>query len=262
MAVPLADYRAQRDAFAALFEPACAAGILLFSGGSGSGKTSLVSACLDAVPARVTAVPIDLKNKATTLPEIFQRVGGRLGWDNMPAFADQVAGMQQSPGVKIDRNWLAGIANHITVAMRVENTADRDERRAILTEAWFDDLRRHPRPLLIAFDTYENAVPDVQDWIAGPFLSRAIHTGNLRVLIAGQAVPDPANIDYRHCCVHHRLYGVPEAEHWLPVIEAMGRCIPFEPPLVWFAGVCHALKGAPKDIMQVIEGLPFKEGRA
>ena len=167
---------------------------------------------------------------------------------------------QQEPGVKVDRNWLAGIANHISVALRVENLFDREERRTALTETWFSDLLHYDMPLLVAFDSFERAVPDVQDWIAGPFLARAADAENLRVLIAGQQVPDANSIDWGGCCAHHGLYGVPEAVDWLPVVEALGRRIPVENPLDWLAGVCHALKGAPNDIMQVLEGLPEKEG--
>jgi hypothetical protein len=72
-------------------------------------------------------------------------------------------------------------------------------------------------------------------------------------------VPDAHNIEWGHCCAHHELFGVREAEHWLPVVEAMGRYIPVDPPEKFIAIVCQALNGAPKDIMQIIEGLPRKE---
>ena len=159
----------------------------------------------------------------------------------------------------MDSNRLIGFGHHIQATLQVENRADREERRAVLTENWFSDLSGYGSPLLIAFDTYEKAVPDVQDWIAGPFLARAADTHNLRVLIAGQQVPDTNNIDWGDCCVHHQLCGVPEAADWLPVVETMGRYVPAPDPLSWLAGVCHVLQGAPKDIMQVIEGLPVKE---
>jgi hypothetical protein len=75
-------------------------------------------------------------------------------------------------------------------------------------------------------------------------------------------VPNPHNIEWGHCCTHHELYGVPEAAHWLPVVEALGRTIPVDNPRDWLAGVCHALGGAPDAIMQVIQGLPPKETAA
>ncbi len=260
MARPLADYQEHCQAFAALLEPACRSNILLFSGESGSGKTTLVTTCLGTIPDRIESVAIDLRSSANTLPEIFRLVGHRLGWAHLRTFANQVAALQGMPPVEVDGNWLAGIRNHIHVALQVENATDREERRAILTEAWFADLGGYARPLLIAFDSYEHAIPSVQAWIDGPFLARAAQTDCLRVLVAGQQVPDPNTIAWGGCCVHHHLYGVPEAKHWLPVVEALGRYVPAPDPLSWLAGICHALRGTPKDIMQVIEGLPQKEG--
>jgi hypothetical protein len=251
----LADYHEQCGAFTALLQPTCQANILLFSGASGSGKTTLVNACLDKVPAHVTSIPIQMRGSATTVPEIFRRVGEKRAWRKMNNF---IAALQTIPQVLVDTNRLIGIGNQINVALDAP-PADRDQRRATLTHAWFDDLRALDDLLLIALDTYEDATPEVQQWIAGPFLACAVEIPSLRILIAGQKVPNPHNIEWGSCCTHHELYGVPEAEHWLPVIEAMGRYIPVDPPETWLAGVCHALKGAPKDIMQVIEGLPSKE---
>jgi hypothetical protein len=260
----LADYQEQRDAFTALLQPACQANVLLFSGDSGSGKTTLVNVCLDDVPDHVTTVPIDLRGSANTVPEIFRRLGARLGWDHLPTFAAHIATLREIPvpALDIDRNWLLGIGNHIQVALQVQSPTDREERRAALTAALFTDLQHRAAPLLVAFDTYEKATPEVKDWITGPFLASVAETAALRVLVAGQRVPDHENITWGRCCVRHPLYGVPEAAHWLPIIDALNRCIPFEHPVTWLAGVCHALNGAPKDIMQIIQGLPPKETAA
>lgn len=251
----LADYNEPRAAFRALLEPECDNRILFFSGASGSGKTTLVSACLSDLPSCVASIPIQMRGNATPIPEIFSRVGERRGWEAMPHFIDT---LRSIPKVDIDANRLIGINNQINVALSVP-TEDRYQRTADLTNAWFADLRAQEYTYLIAIDTYESAIPEVRDWLAGPFLARTAVTPALRVLVAGQIVPDPQNIEWGSCCIHHELYGVPDARHWFPVIELMGRYIPVEHPEVWLAGVCHALKGAPKDIMQVIENLPRKE---
>lgn len=253
--IPLADYLEHREAFRAFVAPDGDSRILLFSGQSGSGKTTLLGACLQEIPKHVTTVPIQMRGSATTVSEILRRVGDRRGWPAMPNFIDA---LQALPQVQVDANKLVGVGNQINVALNVP-PADRAQRRAALTEAWFADLRALDRPYLLAIDTYEDAIPDVQEWLAGPFLARAVTTPTLRVLIAGQTVPDTNNIEWGHCCAHHELFGVREAAHWLPVVEAMGRYIPVEDPLIWLSGVCYALKGAPKDIVQVIESLPCKE---
>ncbi len=167
--------------------------------------------------------------------------------------------MQQATSVNIDRNWLLGINNHISVALHADNPQDRSYRRAALTEAWFEDVQQLAEPFLVVFDTYEAATAEIQEWLSGPFLARVATADPLRVVIAGQTVPDKLNIEWSQCCHEHRLYGVPEARHWLPVIEAMGRYIPDEPPLIWLAGVCHALQGKPAEIIKIIEGLPRRK---
>jgi hypothetical protein len=167
-----------------------------------------------------------------------------------------VADLQGIPKIQINRNWLGGINNHISVALQNESQDVREHRRVALTEAWFDDLRNFDQPVLFALDTYEQATIEVQEWISGPFLSRASQSQQVRVLVAGQKVPDEKNIEWGHCCETRHLYGVPEAEHWLPVVQAMGRYFPDSNPLSWLAGACHISKGNPSMIMQMIQTLP------
>ena len=200
-----------------------------------------------------------------SVAEIFARSGHRLDWERLPHLTQQVADLQPEQGprrVRIDRNWLVGINQHINVVLNVQSPGDRHSRRVALTEAWFQDLRGFEDPLLMAFDTYEDATTEVQDWISGPFLARVEGVPQLRVLVAGQQVPDWHNIEWGHCCADHELLGVPEAEHWWPVVEAMKRTIDVPDPQSWLAGVCHALAGDPRAIMQVIEALPLREDAA
>jgi hypothetical protein len=259
MSTPLADYQNERKALEALFQPDCRKRILMVCGESGSGKTSLLRHCLDRVPKSVVHIPIELRGSAVSVAEIFHRSGGSLKWDRLRNFTELVAELQGISKVQINRNWLVGINNHISVALQSESSDIREYRRVALTDAWFDDLRNFDKPILFALDTYEKATTEVQDWISGPFLARASQSDIVRVLVAGQTVPDEKNIEWGRCCETRHLYGVPEAEHWLPVVQEMGRYIDPQKvghPMAWLAGVCHALKGRPGDIMKIIEALP------
>lgn len=256
MSVLLADYDAERQAFETLVEKRCQKGILLFHGESGSGKTHLLKYCQEQVPQGMLCIPIQLRGTAVSVAEIFYRSGGLLDWQRLSSFTEQVAGLQGTPKVQIDRNWLAGINNRISVALHAENPMDRQHRRVALTEAWFDDLKALSESVLFMLDTYEQATTEVQEWISGPFLARTARDNQVRVLLAGQTVPDENNIEWGHCCTMRQLFGVSEARHWLPIVQAMERHIPVPDALSWLAGVCHVMKGRPKEIMQVIEGLP------
>ncbi|MFP4395336.1 MAG: hypothetical protein ACLFTI_08745 [Anaerolineales bacterium] len=182
----LADYQEHREAFRAFVAPGGNSGnsrILLFSGKSGSGKTTLLGACLQEIPKRVTTVPIQMRGSATTVSEILRRVGDRRGWPAMPNF---IAALQALPQVQVDANKLVGIGNQINVP-----AADRAQRRAALTEAWFADLRALDRTYLLAIDTYEDAIPDVQEWLAGPFLARAVTTPRSASSLLARPCPTP-----------------------------------------------------------------------
>ena len=256
----LADYEGEQRAFGALLEPDCRERILLLRGESGSGKTTLLTACLERVPQALPCIPIQLRGSAVGVAEIFNRTGSRVGWERLPHFTKQVAALQEAPRIQIDSNWLAGINNRIDVALHVENLADREQRRVLLTDAWFRDLQAFNSPLLVALDNYEQTATEVAEWIDGPFLARVAESPSVRALVAGQKVPDVPNIEWGHCCTLYELHGVPEAKYWLPVVKAMQRHILAPDPLSWLAGVCYILKGNPKEIMQVIEGLPRREG--
>jgi GTPase SAR1 family protein len=258
----IADYDKERQLFHNLLAETCQQQILLFRGPSGCGKTTLINACLHSLTGQgrdTLHVPIQLRGTAVSVAEIFYRLGGRVGWDRLSRFVDQVAAWQEVPNVAVRDNRMLG-QNQINVALQVANQVERAERRAALTNAWFADLQALSQPLLLVMDTYEQATTEVQEWIDGPLLARAAQAQQVRVLLAGQKVPDANNIEWGHCCQTCDLYGVHEAKHWLPIVEAMERVIDVRDPEMWLAGICHALDGRPKDIMQVIENLPRRAG--
>jgi hypothetical protein len=59
-------------------------------------------------------------------------------------------------------------------------------------------------------DTYEDATTDVQQWISGPFLARTAMVNQVRVLIAGQSVPDSNNIEWGQCSTttKYAIFGI------------------------------------------------------
>lgn len=249
---PFADYHEERQLFSALLGDTCDHRILLVRGDGGMGKSSLLRSCLDeAVQSDVCLCPIDLKGGTTTTDEIFSRVSQRVGLDALPGFQGVVQ-------VQVGGNRMLGTNQQIQIALQVGDRMVREQRIATMTDALFNDLRNLVRPLVLAMDTYEKAVEEVRDWVAGPFLRRVADTPSVRTLVAGREIPETA-IDWEPCCRRCDLYGVREAKEWLPVVEAMGRQVPVEPALTWLAGICHALKGHPSEIAKVIEDLPHKE---
>lgn len=252
----IADYEAERALFNALLRADAPERILLFRGRSGIGKTKLLSACREAAPAFVRLVPFQFKNMVVSSAEIFYRTGDMLGWEHFPLFMEAVERLEGPRAVQVDSNRLFGINQKIEVVLTGEKVADQDQRLAELTRAWFGDLRQLPYDVLFIFDTFELAGTSVSQWLAGPFLTRAAAIPRVRVLIAGQEVPEEDNVEWGHCCRARELTGVREAAHWLPVVEALNRYIPHPNPLDFLAGICYAYAGRPDVILKFIEDLP------
>lgn len=256
----LANCLPEREAFSSLLNADCRKHIVTFQGESGTGKTTLLNACLENISSTILHIPLNCKGSAVSVAEVFSRTGFRLSWDRFPTFIAQVAELSETAHVTVDGNWLMGINNKINVALKAETPLDRKERRVALTDAWFKDVRSIKNVLLISIDTFEQATPETSKWVSGPFLFRAADTENLRVLIAGQKVPDHHEhaSEWGYCCNAFQLVGIKEAKFWMPVIESLGYVVPNLNPLDFMAGICHVLNGRPAEIMKVIEGFPKK----
>lgn len=257
--MPIANFHSEYEAFQAFVHPESSERILIFRGESGSGKTTLVKRCLGALPKSSHCVPIQLRASAVTIAEVFSRSATILGQGRFSRFGKELEALQGSSEIRVAKNQLIGFNNRITVAMQSEDTIEREYRRSTLTDAWFDDIKASSSQVLIALDTYEHATMELREWIEGPFLSRVAQVGQIRALVAGQAVPDHNNIEWGGFSSSYSLLGVFRAEEWMPVVTQLSRRIPAADPLSWLKGVCDALGGRPKDIMQVIEGLPILE---
>lgn len=258
MATNFANYHSERLAFKSLFAENCAAPILLIKGESGSGKTSLMTTCLNDAPKHIRPINIQLRGSAVGVAEIFSRTAISLGWENLPNFSrcmNNIAG--NSANVSLNNVTQTGQTNLLRIALNVDNITDREHRQTELTDAWFDDIRTLNKDQVLVFDTYEQAPNEVRDWLSGPFLARISLNENIRVAIAGQTVP-VVSIDWNQYYRQFELFGVSEAKEWLPVVEGLNRFIPSKSPEEWLAGICYYLRGQPAAIMKVIESLPKK----
>lgn len=255
MSTLLADYQAERAAFDTLLNSVCERRILFFRGESGSGKTTLLRSCRDRAKegSQVLYLNIDLKGTAVTVAEILSRTSERLSEERLPNLRQVVADIERSADVDLENVRQSGFGNKISVTLQVNDPSAREQRRVAFTEALFVDLRALDQPALFIFDTYQDAITEVQDWISGPFLARLEATQQLRVVIAGQRVPDETSLDWGHCCTLRDLKGVPKPEHWLPVVKEMGLQVPGSDPLSWLNPICDLLQGRPSEIMKYLK---------
>ena len=246
----IANYEHARTLFDQLLTADTRQRILLLEGVSGTGKTTLVNVCLESAAA-VQCVPFSFRKTTITINEVFFRAGDKLGWEHFPHFLAKVDEMATTR-VEIQGNRQIGINHKSEVILAGEKIEDQDFQLAELTKAWFSDLINLPDNVLFVFDHYEDAPTALQRWIGGPFLVRVPDAPQLRVLVAGQSVPDADNIEWGGCCQGCKLTGVPEARHWLPVAQALNRDVGEHDLLSVLHGACSALQGRPDAIMNFI----------
>jgi energy-coupling factor transporter ATP-binding protein EcfA2 len=249
----LANYKNERAAFTRLWEPRCDEPILLLVGQSGCGKTSLLRICRKAAPDDAQQIFVDCKRDGINPAEVFSRTADCLPSGRLPAFSQYL----RQHNVEISGNQIEGNSNQINVLLGSGSEQERKERLVWLTDAWLRDLSQLDQPLLLAVDTYEKAGADLQSWLRSVLVRLPRACARLRVVIAGQMVPSTKTCEeWTDCCAEFELKGVPEAEHWLPVIRERGFRVPEEPPLIFLSGICRALAGNPARIIEVIETFP------
>jgi hypothetical protein len=83
------------------------------------------------------------------------------------------------------------------------------------------DLRALRQPVLVVFDTYEDAAGNrsVSEWLNLQFLPEVETALGLAVIVAGQRVPDYGRAIWGDLALHLRLSPITEIEQWQPWIE-------------------------------------------
>jgi energy-coupling factor transporter ATP-binding protein EcfA2 len=253
----IANYKEHREAFSALLNGSCDKPILLFKGESGTGKSTLLEHCRTKIQKDIHHVSVDLRNTSNVM-QIFLQTGRRLNWDYFDNFRQNVGELNRNLNITVNDNIQAGVSNMINVELKAlfDNATpeQRTERYTTLTDAWAKDINALNKPCVLLLDVYEQANSEIKRWIDGDFLSCAADSQQMRVVIAGQKVPQ--SFEWNHCCQIKELDGVHEAEEWLPVVKAMGRIVPSPTPIEFLRGLCIGLNGNPSTIVQFIEKFP------
>jgi|WetSurMetagenome_2_1015567.scaffolds.fasta_scaffold111485_2 ATP/maltotriose-dependent transcriptional regulator MalT len=262
----IANYKKEQQAFCDLLEMQCKERILLFQGSSGVGKTTLLRTCLSVARENdnFQCITLDFKSGTIEIVELLYQLGESIEWERLSNFkktTEYYLKQTSNVDVNLNSNWLFGMKNHLQVILP---TADANNRKMVLlelTKALFQDLKLLKQPLLFVFDTYENAVQEVKDWIFQSFLTAITKNAQLRVLIAGQNTPDTNNIQWGHCCLHRPLNPDCKAEDWLPVLKALNKRIPISnlEPLQALELFCYSYRNQPDSIRKLIDNFPCCE---
>ena len=77
------------------------------------------------------------------------------------------------------------------------------------------DLQHLPAPLLLFFDTYEQAPAEAQKWVESQFLPRLDQALGVIVIVAGQRVPDRGKYAWRGLAETRELKPISRVEDWM-----------------------------------------------
>jgi hypothetical protein len=243
----LANYCTASSAIDRLCDPTPPKRILFLRGETGFGKTSVIRAALARNSAKYVALQISAD---CDVGEFIFRTRKTIG--DMPAVTAQLRDTGSPLTVQTARNFLVGWRNQINVV--VNRGA---EHVSGLTQALFSDLASVGEPVIYAMDDFDQSSPSFEDFVCRRFLPYVGFSPPVRVVIAGQTIPDPNNIEWAdHCEPIFDLKGVAKPEDWIPVVLAMKRKVKDRSLGDYLAGACDIVSGRPDRMMQLIEGLP------
>ncbi len=224
--------------------------ILLIEGESGVGKTNLLGQFAHCCSPGVSCVSIDLKSaKELGVPYILSALRKRLGRENFLQFAKQVQEFLLLSNVEVRDNVMVGQDLQIQVALNVDPET-RKFRLVALQEAFFQDLRAINRSIVIILDTFNEAPPELAVWLGGGFLSEVVDTPNLRVVIAGQRVPQ-LTVEWMADCEYCRLEAIKDVEAWCAFAQTQK--FPFPKEAV--KAIILTFQGQPREIINTFAAI-------
>jgi len=179
--------------------------VLLIQAPSGMGKSFLLKKWWDECQG-VLCGRVNLKSMSYSAIEILGELCQQLGPHLFDHFYTKCEEFCRMAGVHIERATLFN--SPIDATLGTADSEQRQLRRQILTDAFFADLSHQDvgpsKTVLLLFDTFERASPDVKDWISGLFLTRTYRCRWLVVVIAGQEVPQ-LDVDWSDLCMRVSL---------------------------------------------------------
>jgi hypothetical protein len=120
----------------------------------------------------------------------------------------------------------------------------------VLSQAIFQDLSKISQTIIIILDSFEQAPLEVAEWIRGVFLAEVVNISNIRVVVAGQSVPEPT-IEWMADCEYCRLGAIEEVDAWWDFVQ--NQKLPFPKDVV--KAITLTFQGQPKMIVETFSVL-------
>ena len=229
--------------------------IFLIQAQSGYGKTLLLGEFQARIEARSYPLAVVDFNPGGMDPMgVLALCCQQWGNRHFPRFQAMRAQMAQ-PQVNVDVNRVAqfGRSN-----LEVTVSGDLNQRRLQaqqMTEVWLQDVEAWLGPdqvAVLVVDTYNLAGtaqrpatvdPELRTWVESYLLTELRSVPGLRLILAGQQIPDP-NAVWERRCHRHELGPIPDPSEWMPLVHQLGGALSLEV----VSSHCHVAQGHPFQI--------------
>jgi hypothetical protein len=206
----LANRRPELEFFRAMLAHKTGERILILQAASSKGKTSLIRHFRRECPPDLCVVHLDFKGAEIGLAGVLHEFRELLGASVFSQFDAAYLRLLRVANVSDNT---AGGSMDISIVLNVDEQT-REFNLAQLNAAFFDDLRSACSNLVVIFDTFEKAPPDLQKWINGTFLPHVPRLAGLCVVIAGQSVPEMTSAPWEDICERRELGNIDDVDEW------------------------------------------------
>ena len=164
------------------------------------GKTMLLTKIFPVLAAQqnMRTAYIDMRNQAQQPLDFLHAICAQVEPSGFPSF--DTAYEQWLTRPKIQMTGLHAILSKVQISGGRENE-ERTDLTQHLTRKFVDDLDNAPtRPVLLLFDTVDNASPITQSWLMDKLLVQLQALPHVRVVVSGRALPDASGVYALNCC--------------------------------------------------------------
>lgn len=211
------------DLFEQLMQPVPPHRVLRLLGASKMGKSHLLNnvfAPLAHQNYRVPCAVVNLKDNSVTVARILHQLCAQLGGEpHFPTYhAAHDAWLNQSN--KVEAKGLLAVFSSISIRTGKAETDPQWIERQLTTKFGADLQNLAAKPILLLFDQLDNSPDTIQNWLMDELLVSLAVLKDVRVIVAGQSVPDAAGSYATACC----SYELPPVEDENAYIDYCRHC--------------------------------------
>lgn len=226
--------------------------ILFLKAPSSYGKSHLIDRFthLCQNQSRVKLVNLDLTDSVTGIAYFISRMKRKLQTERFLKYREEVRQILSTQrNASMSNIDIQGDENTLQILLNTDEQ-QKQLRLAQLEDAFFQDLGQIQSTVVMMIDAFEKAPEELKKWIGTAFLPATVEHPNLRVVIAGQEVPE-ASSEWRachHCC---ELTPITEVDVWCEYAKAQRWKVTKD----MIIALVHHCKGHPRDVVESIISL-------